>query len=145
MKRLPVEAMAGNVWLEQVFSWIYLGLEYVGVAIILAGVITSTAVFVYLLLKEKSLDKHYQDFRSSFGKAILLGLEFFVAADIVNTVAVGLTFKDLGMLGMLVLIRTFLSFALEVRSTADGPGGQGRGPEVEYPRKSASLRQAQAT
>ncbi|MFZ5452036.1 MAG: DUF1622 domain-containing protein [Thermodesulfobacteriota bacterium] len=121
MKRLPVESMAGHAWLEQVFSWISLGLEYVGVAIILVGAITSTSIFIYWLIKEKSLDRYYQVYRSSFGKAILLGLEFFVASDIVNTVAVGLTFKDLGMLGLLVVIRTFLSFALEVEITGQWP------------------------
>lgn len=121
MKRIPLENIAGHAWLEQVFSWISLGLEYVGVAIILVGAVSSTSVFVYWLIKEKSLARYYQEYRSSFGKAILLGLEFFVASDIVNTVAVGLTFQDLGMLGLLVLIRTFLSFALEVEITGRWP------------------------
>jgi len=129
MKRLPVESVAGHAWLEQVFSWISLGLEYVGVVIILVGAITSTSIFIYWLIKEKSLDRYYQEYRSSFGKAILLGLEFFVASDIVNTVAVGLTFKDLGMLGLLVVIRTFLSFALEVEINGQWPwkGGAAAG------------------
>jgi uncharacterized membrane protein len=48
------------------------------------------------------------------GRAILLGLEFLVAADIIGTVAVDPTFRSLGVLGLIVLIRTFLSFALEV-------------------------------
>jgi len=121
MKRIPLENIAGHAWLEQVFSWISLGLEYVGVAIILVGAVSSTSVFIYWLIKEKSLTRYYQEYRSSFGKAILLGLEFFVASDIVNTVAVGLTFQDLGMLGLLVLIRTFLSFALEVEITGRWP------------------------
>ena len=131
MKRLPVESMTGHGWLEQVFSWISLGLEYVGVTIILVGAVISTGVFIYWLIKEKSLDRYYQEYRSSFGKAILLGLEFFVASDIVNTVAVGLTFKDLGMLGLLVVIRTFLSFALEVEINGQWPwkggGAAGKG------------------
>ncbi|RJR36538.1 MAG: DUF1622 domain-containing protein [Deltaproteobacteria bacterium] len=134
MNRLPVEAIAGHTWLIQLFSWISLGLEIVGVAIILAGAVISTAVFVYWLIKEKSLDKYYQEYRSTFGKAILLGLEFLVASDIVNTVAVGLTFKDLGILGLLVLIRTFLSFALEVEINGKWPweGGEAAGkPDSE--------------
>lgn len=129
MKRLPVESLTGHAWLEQMFSWISLGLEYVGVAIILVGAITSTSIFIYWLIKEKSMARYYQEYRSSFGKAILLGLEFFVASDIVNTVAVGLTFKDLGMLGLLVVIRTFLSFALEVEINGQWPwkGGEAAG------------------
>ena len=133
MNRLPVESMAGHAWLEQVFSWISLGLEYVGVAIILVGAIISTTVFIYWLIKEKSLDNYYQEYRSTFGKAILLGLEFFVASDIVNTVAVGLTFTDLGMLGLLVLIRTFLSFALEVEISGQWPWKGGAAARKSIP------------
>jgi uncharacterized membrane protein len=48
------------------------------------------------------------------GQAILLGLEFLVAADIIGTVAVDPTFRNVGILGAVVAIRTFLSFALEV-------------------------------
>lgn len=48
------------------------------------------------------------------GRSILLGLEFLVAADIINTVAVDPTLESLVVLGGIVLIRTFLSFALEV-------------------------------
>ena len=48
------------------------------------------------------------------GRAILLGLESLAAADIIGTVAVDPTFRSLGVLGLIVLIRTFLSFALEV-------------------------------
>jgi uncharacterized membrane protein len=51
----------------------------------------------------------------------LLGLEFLIASDIVGTVAVGPTFKDLGILGLLVLVRTFLSFALELEITGHWP------------------------
>jgi hypothetical protein len=49
-----------------------------------------------------------------FGRSILLGLEFLVAADIIRTVAVQPSLENVAVLGLIVLIRTFLSFSLEV-------------------------------
>jgi uncharacterized membrane protein len=56
----------------------------------------------------------YECFRADLGRGILLGLEFLVAGDIIGTVAVAPTFESLGVLAVIVLIRTFLSFSLEV-------------------------------
>lgn len=53
-------------------------------------------------------------FRSNLGEAILLGLEFLVAADIINTIAIEPTLQSLAVLAGIVIIRTFLSFSLEV-------------------------------
>ena len=61
-----------------------------------------------------SRDKLIASFRSNLGRSILLGLEFLVAADIINTVAVEPTIQSLIVLAGIVLIRTFLSFSLEV-------------------------------
>lgn len=55
------------------------------------------------------------------GRGILFGLEFLVAADIIHTVAVELTFTTVGGLAIIVLIRTFLSFTLEVELTGHWP------------------------
>ena len=55
----------------------------------------------------------YQALRQCFGNAVLLGLELLVAADLVRTLAVQPTLDELAALGLIVLIRTFLSFALE--------------------------------
>ena len=52
--------------------------------------------------------------RQGLGRAILLGLEFLVAGDIIRTVAVAPTFTSVGVLALIVLVRTFLSFSLEV-------------------------------
>ncbi len=56
----------------------------------------------------------YRAFRQELGRSLLLTLEFLIAADIIYTIAVNPTFTSLGMLGLLVLIRTFLSFSLEM-------------------------------
>ena len=104
-------------------SW---GLETAGVAAIVLGALATTSIFIWQSLKEGSVRPAYTRFRNGFGRAILLGLEFLVAADIVRTVAIGPTLQDLSVLGLLVLIRTFLSFALEVEITGRWPWGAGQ-------------------
>src|SRR5262245_61754166 len=56
----------------------------------------------------------FKAFRYRLGRAIILGLEFLVAADILRTISTEPTFNDVAILGVVVLIRTFLSFSLEV-------------------------------
>jgi uncharacterized membrane protein len=69
----------------------------------------------------------YRRYRERLGQAILLGLEFLVAADIIGTVAVDPTFRNVGILGAVVAIRTFLSFALEVEIQGRWPWQAVRG------------------
>ncbi len=54
-----------------------------------------------------------QKVRQSLGRGIILGLEFLIGADIIHTVAIDLSYESVGVLGLIVLIRTFLSFTLE--------------------------------
>jgi uncharacterized membrane protein len=68
----------------------------------------------------------YQNLRRDMGKAILLGLELLVAADIIRSVAVDPTFASLGVLGLLVVIRTFLSWSLEVELNGEWPWRKAR-------------------
>jgi uncharacterized membrane protein len=63
----------------------------------------------------------YRSYRQLLGRSILLGLEFLVAADIIRTVAVTPTFESVGVLAIIVLIRTFLSFSLELEITGRWP------------------------
>ncbi|QCB98625.1 DUF1622 domain-containing protein [Arthrobacter sp. PAMC25564] len=63
----------------------------------------------------------YRSYRQLLGRSILLGLELLVAADIIRTVAVTPTFESVGVLAILVLIRTFLSFSLELEITGRWP------------------------
>jgi len=89
-------------------------IELTGVAIIAAGAILTLAMFLYRVARREDLVATVAAFRSSFGRAILLGLEFLIAADIINTVAVRPTLESVAVLGGIVLIRTFLSFSLEL-------------------------------
>lgn len=89
-------------------------IEVGGIAIIVLGALGATITFLWQLLQGRSGDPAYTLYRSSLGRAILLGLEFLVAADIINTVAIEPTLQSLLILGGIILIRTFLSFSLEV-------------------------------
>ncbi len=87
--------------------------DAVGVATIVVGVLVATGMSARGP-RNTSADDRYRIFRQRLGRAILLGLELLVAADIIRTVAVTPTFTSAGVLGIIVVIRTFLSFSLEV-------------------------------
>ena len=87
--------------------------DAVGVATIVVGVLVATAMSLRDSKDTPAADR-YRTFRQRLGRAILLGLELLVAADIIRTVAVTPTFTSAGVLGVIVVIRTFLSFSLEV-------------------------------
>lgn len=79
-----------------------------GVVVIAIGVLWATLV----VLRTGKVD--YERYRLRVGRSLLLGLEILIAADIIRTIAADLTFRTLGALALLVIIRTFLSWALEV-------------------------------
>ena len=89
-------------------------IEIVGISIIVIGAILASVVFLREWIQGQEFPQTYRQYRERLGQAILLGLEFMVAADIIGTVAVDPTFRNVGILGAVVAIRTFLSFALEV-------------------------------
>jgi hypothetical protein len=76
----------------------------------------------------------YRRYRANLGRGILLGLELLVAADIIGTVAVTPSLQNLAVLGLIVLIRTFLSFSLEVEIEGRWPwqraGAEATGSEA---------------
>lgn len=95
-------------------SWVTHAVEAAGIGIIVVGAFGSLAIFLTRLARGQPRDANVAAFRSSLGRSILLGLEFLVAADIINTVGVEPTLQSLSVLAGIVLIRTFLSFSLEV-------------------------------
>jgi uncharacterized membrane protein len=122
---MMVGSSIGIQGFDQSIKWVAVGIESIAIAIIVVGAITTTLIFLVQVIKEGALDHCYRSFRSDFGKAILLGLEFLIASDIVGTVAIGPTFRDLGILALLVVIRTFLSFSLELEITGRWPWQSG--------------------
>ena len=103
-------------------------MEDIGKAIDAAGVtaIVLGAAFAALLFLKHgilgpALPDNYRQFRQTLGRSILLGLEFLVAGDIVRTVAATPTFRGVGVLVVIVLVRTFLSFSLELEVSGRWP------------------------
>lgn len=96
------------------------GLEFFGVGIILAGVIVATAGYVRDLVSGARRDA-YDRYRANLGRGILLGLEILIGADIIATIIAPLTWESVGLLGLIVLIRTFLSFSLEAEIEGQWP------------------------
>jgi uncharacterized membrane protein len=94
-------------------------IDSVGVAIIVVGAIAA-AVIALRGLAAHRVDV-YADFRRFLGRSILLGLELLVAADIIRTVAVTPTVRSVSVLAGIVLIRTFLSFSIELETTGRWP------------------------
>jgi uncharacterized membrane protein len=86
--------------------------EALGVGVLVAGVIWSI-VLAILAWKRSGSAQAFAALRRAFGAALLLGLEVLVAADLIRTVAVAPTVTNVLVLGLIVLIRTFLSFSLE--------------------------------
>lgn len=93
--------------------------DLAGVAAIVAGAAVATGIAVRGLLGRRT--GVYELYRQQLGRAILLGLELLVAADIIRTVAVAPTFESLGVLAVIVLIRTFLSYSLQLEVTGRLP------------------------
>lgn len=110
--------------------------DVAGVIAIIVGVAISTASYLRAVSEREDANA-YGSYRRSLGRSILLGLEILVAADIIRTVAATPTFESIGVLAGIVLIRTFLSFSLEIelegrfpwaRSSASAPADEATAP-----------------
>jgi uncharacterized membrane protein len=88
------------------------GFEGLGAAVLVVGVVWSVVLAV-IAWRRAGARRGYLALRRAFGAALLLGLEVLVAADLIRTVAVSPTLTNVLVLGLIVLIRTFLSFSLE--------------------------------
>ena len=105
------------------------GVDIAGVAAIILGSLVATWILVTRAIAgERGLDA-YVRYRRGIGRAILLGLELLVAADIIRTVAVDPSFESLGVLAVIVAIRTFLSFSLQLELEGRWPWQRPAGAE----------------
>jgi uncharacterized membrane protein len=98
---------------KQIMDGVARGFEVVGIAVLLIGFLSG----IFLALRDTMRGERsgvYRMVRKYFGRSILLGLEVLVAADLIRTVAVEPTLRNVEVLGLIVLIRTFLSFSLEI-------------------------------
>ncbi len=99
-------------------------MESAGVAIIVLGAAIATVHFLTRWRVGNRSEANYRDYRRGMGKSILLGLEFLVAGDIIRTVAVEPTFRSVGILAIIVAIRTFLSLELQLEIAGRWPWQQ---------------------
>jgi len=106
---------------QQLAGGIAVGIEAVGILIIVSGAILASVVFAKHVFRKAPFEESFHSYRGNLGRAILLGLEFLVAADIVGTVVVDPTFANVGVLALIIAVRTFLSFALEVEISGHWP------------------------
>ena len=108
----------------EVIDTVTLAIELVGVAVIIFGALYSAIRFARDAARADPADA-FARLRSDIGRSILLGLELLVAADIINTVAIEPTLDSVAVLAGIVLIRTFLSFSLEVEIEGRWPWQRG--------------------
>jgi uncharacterized membrane protein len=123
--------------IRTVIEWAALFIEILGALVIVAGVVRvaitrGTVRYLFQLDKPGA----YESYKHQLGRSLLLGLEFLVAGDVVRTVALEPTLNNVGVLGLLVLIRTFLGWSLAVEierrwpwqaRTENGPGVEATG------------------
>jgi uncharacterized membrane protein len=106
---------ARDVPLEGMLYWVAyaaIGIEILAVAIIVVVIIFATVTYLMKIMARHADITTYTEFRNRIGRALLLGLEILVAADIIRTVVLEPTLNNVVVLGVLVLIRTFLSWSL---------------------------------
>jgi uncharacterized membrane protein len=107
------------------------GFEVLGVAVLAIGLVGAGIAAASTALRSRSIEEGYVVIRNHFGRSVLLALELLVAADLIRTVAIQPTLENVAVLGIIVLIRTFLSFSLEVEIEGTWPWRRG-------PRRSAA-------
>lgn len=115
-----------------------IGLEFFGVGVILVGVVIATVLYGRDLFSIGSREA-YERYRANLGRGILLGLEVLIGADIIATIISPLTWESVGLLGMIVLIRTFLSFSLEAEIDGQWPWTKNSVPASPTHSPSSSL------
>ncbi len=91
-----------------------LGIELLAVTLIVVAILSATLRYLYESLRPAQTTERYERYKRRLGRSLLLGLEILVAADIVRTVALDATVESVVVLGLLVVIRTFLSWSLAV-------------------------------
>jgi len=110
------------VSLDRIIEGTGTAIDAIGVAVIAGGALLAVVMTVGWNRREG--EGAYDFFRRRLGRAILLGLEFLVAADIIRTVAVTPSVESVAVLAGIVLIRTFLSFSLQLEMTGAWPWQQ---------------------
>ena len=110
---IPVGGQVEEVIFDWV-QWVALVIELLAVVLIALAIIGAMARYIYRRFQPLIPEEYYQQLRTSLGRSLLVGLEILIAADVIRTVALEATLQSVVILGMLVLVRTFLSWSLVV-------------------------------
>jgi uncharacterized membrane protein len=136
----PHDSGAEPVTFTGVMEHVAQAFEALGALILAIGVLWSVWVAIVAWRRSRQPTTGYAALRRAFGRTLLLGLEVLVAADLIRTVAVSPTLDNVLVLGLIVLIRTFLSFSLEIEIEGVPPWRRGAarsagtaGPSAETP------------
>jgi uncharacterized membrane protein len=109
----------------QVFELAISGFEITGIAVLVVGSVVAGVTYIRSWLLQRALPHGerlaYTELRQNLGRAILLGLELLVTADIIKSITIQATLQSVASLGLLVVIRTFLSWSLEVEIEGQWP------------------------
>ncbi|MEN8167267.1 MAG: DUF1622 domain-containing protein [Pseudomonadota bacterium] len=108
---------------KEIISIAGYGIEALGVLVIVVGIAIASGRFMSHFRKE-SEGHAYRIYRRQLGRSIILGLEFLIAGDIIRTVVVDNTLPNVAVLGLIILIRTFLSFTLHLEVEGHWPWQQ---------------------
>ena len=100
--------------------------ELAGVAVLVIGSVLAFVRSIVSLIRLRNGPVAYRHLRLYLGRSIVVGLELLIAADIVRSVAIDPTFTSIGVLGLIVLVRTFLSWSLEVEINGEWPWQRSR-------------------
>lgn len=116
-----MESEAGLGEFQQIIEHVGKAVDAVGVAVIVLGILWVAVALGFRAARGDRSKDSYQRGRHGVGRSILMGLEILVAADIIRTVAIAPTFDSVGVLALVVAVRTFLSFTLEVELSGSWP------------------------
>ena len=114
-------AQASGETFAELMDHVAQGFEALGAAILVVGVVWSFVLAVVAVRRSGWSVSAYLILRQAFGGTLLLGLEILVAADLLRTVAVAPNLDNVYALGLIVVIRTFLSFSLETEIEGVAP------------------------
>ena len=118
---------------KQTVELIGTGFEIAGIIVLVLGSILAFGRYVVTLIRFRDGPAAFRGLRLYLGRSIVLGLELLVAADIIRSVAIDPTFVTVGVLGLIVLVRTFLSWSLEVEINGEWPWQRSRFHKNEFP------------
>jgi uncharacterized membrane protein len=105
----------------EVMDHVAVGFELLGAVLLIVGLVWAVILSGWVWRRTGHGRVAFQTLRETFGGALLLAIEVLVAADLIRTVAVDPTLDNVAILGLIVLIRTFLSFSLEIELDGVAP------------------------